>query len=817
MKNNLFKEIEKRWQKRWDKMRLFCTPKNPEKKFYLLEMYAYPSGDIHIGHFRNYILGDVVWRYKRMNGFQIFHPFGWDAFGLPAEQAAITHNSSPERWTMNNIEISRDTLKKLGISYDWEKEVISCKPEYYRWTQWLFKKLYEKGLCYRDETIVNWCPECKTVLANEQVIQGRCWRCDSAVEKTETEQWFIRITNYAERLLKGIDNLTEWPDNVKAIQRNWIGKSEGSEIVFKLEKENMELPVFTTRSDTIYGVTFIVIAPEHKILKHILEFSEKRDDVLAYIERSMMKTEIERTDLKAEKDGIFTGLYAINPFSNERVAIWTADYVLASYGTGIVMGVPGHDQRDFEFAKRYHLPIKIVINPPGKELTIEQMENAYTEPGIMVNSGIFSGMDSKIGIDKTIEHMEQTKIGKRKITYRIRDWLISRQRYWGAPIPMIHCEKCGIVPVPENELPVLLPLESKVDFIPKGRSPLADIPDFYNTRCPKCGGKAHRDADTIDTFLDSSWYYLRYFSSKNNDVIYEKEEAEKWFPVDLYIGGIEHAAGHLIYYRFITMFLYDIDMLPGDEPTIKLFNHGMVLDEKGDVMSKSKGNAVSPRELIDKESVDIARIALLFFAPPAREILWSEQGLKGSRRFLTRIYTLMKENIKEYSGMDANSLSKKDYEFYRSLEETIMKVTIDLERMDFNTAIASLMELLNKMYAFENKESSLFQYGIRKFTLLLAPFAPHISEEIYSMYGKSESIFYETWPKYDENAIKKEKVTIVIQVNGKVRSRTEVLAHTEEEEIKRLALEDEKIKKYTEGNEIKKFIYVENKILNIVI
>ena len=812
-----FKKIEKKWQKRWKDIELYKTPEKPKKKCFLLEMYAYPSGDIHLGHFRNYILGDVVWRYKAMNGFQILHPFGWDAFGLPAEQAAITNKESPLKWTMDNIAKSKETLEQLGISYDWEREITTCDPEYYKWTQWLFKKLYEHGLCYREKTFVNWCPDCKTVLANEQVIQGRCWRCDTAVTKKETEQWFIRITNYAERLLLGLDKLEEWPENLKTIQRNWIGRSKGSEIVFKLEKGNIDFPVFTTRSDTIYGVTFMVIAPEHKILREILPQMKKREEVEKYINTSLMKTEIERTDVTREKDGIFTGLYAINPFSDERVEIWTADYVLSTYGTGIVMGVPGHDQRDFEFAQKYHIPIKVVINPPGGELRVEEMEQAYTEPGVMVNSGPFSGVDSTSGIEKTVEYMEEKGLGKRKVTYKIRDWLISRQRYWGAPIPMIHCEKCGIVPVPEHELPVLLPEESKVDFVPKGRSPLADVGEFYNTECPKCKGKAHRDVDTIDTFLDSSWYYLRYLSPHDNDEIFKKEEAEKWLPVDLYIGGIEHAAGHLIYYRFITKFLYDIGLVPSDEPTIKMFNHGMVLDEHGDVMSKSKGNVISPRELIDKDCVDIARVALLFFAPPGREILWQNKGLKGARRFLTRIYTLGKEYLRDYSGMDANTLQKKEYEFYRVIEETIRDVTVDIERMDFNTAIASLMELLNRMYTFDKKDILIFQYAIRKFNLLLAPFAPHLAEELYSWYGKSESVFHETWPSYDENAIKKEEVTIVIQINGKVRSRIVVPANREIDEVKRFALEEEKIKKYTAGREIKNFIYVKDKLLNIVL
>lgn len=814
---NVFKEIEKKWQKRWDEIKLFKTPEKPEKKFYLLEMYAYPSGDIHIGHFRNYTLGDVVWRYKRMKGFQILHPIGWDAFGLPAEQAAITHKESPQQWTLDNIATSKETLKRLGISYDWEREISTCDPNYYKWTQWLFKKLYENGLCYRDTSFVNWCPNCKTVLANEQVIQGRCWRCNSSVTKKEMEQWFIRITKYAERLLKGIAQLKDWPENVKTIQRNWLGKSEGSEIVFKLEKGDIKFPVFTTRPDTIYGVTFIVIAPEHKLLRKLLPQMEKREEVENYISKSMMKTEIERTNTREEKDGIFTGLYAINPFSNDRVEIWTADYVLASYGTGIVMGVPAHDQRDFEFAQKYHLAVKIVINPPGCELMVGKMEKAYTEPGIMVNSGPFSSMDSTDGIENINKYMEDKAIGKRKTSFRIRDWLISRQRYWGAPIPMVHCEKCGIVPVLENQLPVLLPDKAKIDLIPEGRSPLADVPEFYYTKCPKCGGKAHRDVDTIDTFLDSAWYHLRYFSPKDENEIFKKEEAKKWFPVDLYIGGVEHAAGHLIYYRFITIFLHDIGLLPSDEPTVKLFNHGMVLDEKGEVMSKSKGNVVSPRVLMEKEGIDVSRIALLFFAPPAREILWSEQGLTGARRFLAKYYRLAKEHTKEYTGMDANALNKIAYELYQTIEETIKNVSVDMERMDFNTAIASLMELLNEMLLFEEKDTPIFQFAIRKFNLLLAPFAPHLAEELYHLYGKEESIFTETWPTYDENAIQKEKATIVIQINGKVRSKLTFPSHTEEEEIKRIAFEDEKIKKYTDGEEIKKIIYVKDKILNIVL
>lgn len=817
MELSMFREIEEKRGKIWEDIQLYKTPQKPEKKFYLLEMYAYPSGDIHIGHFRNYTLGDVIWRYKKMQGYDILHPFGWDAFGLPAEQAAITHNASPEKWTLDNISKSRATLKELGVSYDWNREISTCDPGYYKWTQWLFKKLYENGLCYRDRTFVNWCPTCKTVLANEQVIQGKCWRCDSAVTKKETEQWFIKITKYAERLLDGLEGLENWPENVKTIQRNWLGKSEGSEIIFKLEDESRELPVFTTRSDTIYGVTFLVIAPEHKILKELLPSMKNKEKVEEYINKALMKTEIERTDVTREKDGVFTGLFGVNPFSGERVEIWVADYVLSSYGTGIVMAVPAHDQRDFEFAQKYHIPIKIVINPPRDELNIKDMECACTEPGIMVDSGPFSGMNSEHGIEKTIEYMEDKGIGKRKVTYKIRDWLISRQRYWGTPIPMVHCEKCGVVPVPERELPVLLPHESKVDFSPKGRSPLSDIPDFYNTKCPKCNGKAHRDVDTIDTFLDSAWYHLRYFSPHNEDEIFEKEEAKEWFPVDLYIGGIEHAAGHLIYYRFITKFLFDCGLLPSDEPTIRLFNHGMVLDENGEVMSKSRGNVVSPRALIEENSVDIARIALLFFAPGWREILWSEQGLTGARRFLTRTYTLMKQYLGDYQGMDANKLEKEATELYSQVEKTIKKVTVDIERIDCNTAIASLMELLNEMYSFKDKNQDIFQFALRKFNILIAPFAPHLSEEIYSWYGQSKSIFYEEWPTYDENAIKKDKVTIVIQINGKVRSRIKVPANTEEEEIKRIALEKEKIKKYTDNKEIKKIIYVKNKILNIVL
>ncbi len=817
MKRYPFKEIESKWQKKWEESGIYQAPDHPRKKYYLLVMYAYPSGDIHMGHFRNFIIGDAVARYKMMHGYQVLHPFGWDAFGLPAEIAAIRRKIHPKEWTMENIKISDTTLKRCGISFDWSREVITCLPDYYKWTQWMFLKLFEHGLAYRDTAFVNWCPDCKTVLANEQVEQGRCWKCESLVEEKELEQWFFRITDYAERLLEGLDQLDDWPENVKTLQRNWIGKSEGLEIDFGIEGTNQRISVFTTRPDTIYGVTFMAIAPENKLFKTLKMDSKHRKAVEEYIRKAKQKTEIDRTAV-GEKDGVFTGVYAINPLSGDKIQLWVADYVLATYGTGIVMGVPAHDQRDFEFCKKYGIPVKVVIQPPGRKLLEDTMEEAYIEPGTMVNSDIFNGLSSTEGIKKVNEYVVQKRLGRLKTNYKLRDWLISRQRYWGAPIPVIHCEKCGVVPVPESELPVLLP-EGEIDFIPKGRSPLADSKEFMDVDCPKCGAKARRDSDTMDTFVCSSWYFLRYLDPRNPEEPFSRQKATEWLPVDKYIGGIEHACGHLLYFRFFTKFLLDIGWVEVDEPAIELFNHGMVLDREGQIMSKSLGNVVSPVDIINKHGADTARIAMYFAAPSEREILWNEEGTVGASRFLNRVYQFG-ELAKEHplnAKIRRGDLSPTDLRAYRKLHQTIKKVEEDISTLQLNTAVASMMELLNVMDDLEIQWPDVFRFCTEKLAQLLAPFAPHLAEELWAMLGHKDSIFKSQWPIYDKEAIIEEEVTFVIQINGKLRASMTVPLDTPEEEAKKLALSDERVRKLVGDKDIVRSVFVRNKLINLVV
>ncbi|MBN2544088.1 leucine--tRNA ligase [bacterium] len=826
-----FKEIEERQRKKWEESGLFKTPKQPGKKFYLLEMYAYPSGDIHIGHFRNYVLGDVVWRYKKMNGYDLLHSFGWDAFGLPAEQAAIKHKASPRQWTLNNIKLSRSTLQRIGISYDWDREVITCEPDYYKWTQWFFLFLYKNGLAYKDISFVNWCPECNTVLANEQVINGKCWRCSSEVEKRELKQWFFKITDYAERLLNDIDKLENWPEPIKIMQRNWIGKSVGATVNFLQEDLKVEMPVFTTRFDTIYGVTFMAIAPEHKLMRKLMEISPNRDEIERYVKKSIMKPELERTMEEREKDGVFTGLYAINPFSGERVQIWVADYVLAAYGTGIVMAVPAHDQRDFEFAKKYDIPIKIVINPSDSTLHLDEMETAYTEYGVMVNSRDFNGLTSEEGMEKLAQYANDNGLGKASVVYKLRDWLISRQRYWGAPIPVIYCDKCGEVPVPEKDLPVLLPSEDKVDFIPRGRSPLEDVDDFVNTKCPLCGGPARRDVDTMDTYVCSSWYHFRYLSPHNDQEPFSREDADKWLPVDYYIGGAEHATSHLLYFRFFTKVLYDHGYLGVEEPAAALFNHGMVLDGTGEIMSKSKGNVVSPVNLIDEIGIDGGRIAILFFAPPGREILWSDEGTKGATRFLNRIYNLFNDLKIDNDGIldneEANEeaieevyeeANEEDKELFKLMHRTIKKVTSDIDGMQFNTSIAALMEALNEISSDILEASNFKNFVARTFIKLLSPFAPYLADYLWNkLFHHQGSICESSWPKYLEKYTTFEEITIAVQINGKLRGTIEVQADIVKEEAIELAKKQENISKYLEIGTIIKEIWIPKKIINFVI
>jgi len=812
-----FKEIESRWQKRWEESGIYRAPEHPDKKYYLLVMYAYPSGDIHMGHFRNFIIGDTVARYRWMNGYQVLHPFGWDAFGLPAELAAIKREIHPKEWTLENIRVSDSTLKRCGISFDWNREVVTCLPDYYEWTQWMFLKLFEHKLAYQDTALVNWCPDCKTVLANEQVEQGRCWKCDSKVEEKELTQWFFRITDYAERLLEGLDKLEEWPQNTKTLQRNWIGKSQGVEIDFTIKGTNEKISVFTTRPDTIYGVTFMAIAPENKLIRRLNMDEKHRRKVEEYAQAARQKSEIDRTAI-GEKDGVFTGVYAVNPLSGEKVQLWVADYVLATYGTGIVMGVPAHDQRDFEFCRKYGIPIKVVIQLPGGKLLPDSMEEAYTEPGTMVNSDIFNGLNSTEGIDKVNAYVVEKGLGRLKTNYKLRDWLISRQRYWGAPIPMIHCEKCGAVPVPESDLPVLLP-EGDIDFMPKGRSPLADSKDFVDVNCPKCGGKAKRDADTMDTFVCSSWYFLRYMDAHNPNEPFSKVSAKEWLPVDKYIGGIEHACGHLIYFRFFTKFLHDIGWLDVDEPATHLFNHGMVLDKEGQIMSKSLGNVVSPIDIIEKHGADTARIAMYFAAPSEREILWSDDGIVGSKRFLNRIYRFAErvKGVQVPRKINLDGLSPSDLKAYRKLNQTIKKVEDDIGALQLNTAIASMMELLNVMDDLERKSSKVFGFCVKKLAQILAPFTPHLAEEIWSILGHSKSIFKSEWPSHDKDAIQEEEITFVVQVNGKLRASMSLPVDTPEEKAKSVAMSDERVKKFLEGKNLIKSIFVQNKLINLVV
>ena len=816
-----FTEIETKWQKKWKDWDLYKTNPDPKNKFYNLVMFAYPSGDIHMGHFRNYGVGDAVARRKMMEGHDVLHPFGWDAFGLPAEQAAIKRKLHPREWTLNNIEVSRNTLQKVGISFDWDREVATCLPDYYKFTQWFFVRLFEKGLAYQKEATVNWCPDCNTVLANEQVdSEGKCWRCSNVVTKRKLKQWFFKITDYAERLLNDLDQLDGWPDNVKIMQRNWIGKSIGAEIDFKLESGE-RIPIFTTRPDTIFGVTFMAIAPEAEILEKLEIPAEYKRAVDEYIRRSVNKSDIERTSDIGEKDGVFTGCYAVNPYNNEKVQLWVADYVLASYGTGVVMAVPAHDQRDYLFAQKYDIPIKIVIHPKNGTLKLDEMAEAYTEYGVMVNSSQFDGLVGKDAIAKVTEFADKSGFGRKKINYKLRDWLISRQRFWGAPIPIIHCPKCGPVPVPDSDLPVELPSDVE-NFIPKGRSPLADISEFMNVKCPSCGGPAQRDADTMDTFVCSSWYHMRYTDNKNSQEPFDKAKAKKWLPVDQYIGGVEHATGHLLYFRFFTKFMKDLGYLDVDEPALRLFNHGMVRDSQGRIMSKSLGNVVSPMELIGRYGVDICRLAMHFTAPADKEIDWNEEAFVGIERFVNRFYRMVKDvedkhpvDLKHYFKKD--QLSESQWDLYIKLNQMINKITEDSERMQFNTTIAAMMEYFNALNQVKRIDPEFYQYILQKSTQMIAPLAPHFAEELWEMFGYTESIFKSLWPIHDPDAIVSDMITVVVQVNGKVRDNLNVSIHSSKEELEMMAQDSEKVQKFIEGKTIVKIIHVPGRLINMVV
>lgn len=828
-----FKSIEKKWQTEWARQKLFNVKAEPnKKKHYLLEMFPYPSGRIHMGHVRNYTIGDVAARFKIMHGYNVLHPMGYDAFGQPAENAAIKNKSHPEMWTLSCIDNMREQLKKMGFSYDWQREVSTCLPEYYRWNQWIFLKMYEKGLAYKGAAVVNWCPDCETTLANEEVIDGKCWRCKKEVKQKELEQWFIKITVYEERLFDDLAQLKSWPERVITMQRNWIGRSEGVEIYFRAQSSELRIqstgdviPVFTTRQDTIFGCTYIVLAPEHPLVKKLIAGKPQEKEVLRFIEKVARESKIVRTASDVKKEGISTGSYAINPVNDEAVPIWVADYVLMEYGTGAIMAVPAHDQRDFLFAKEHNLPVRVVIQQIGDSVQRSgkvsplsavrcTLKEAYEGDGVQVNSAQFDGLPNQQAKVKIAEWMEQTGIGRRTVNWRLRDWLVSRQRYWGTPIPIIYCAKCNIVPVPEKDLPVELPKE--VEFSGKGGSPLSYVKDFVDVRCPTCGGKARRETDTMATFIDSSWYFLRFCSPKFDKGPFDKEEAVYWMPVDQYIGGIEHAVLHLLYSRFFTKFLKDLGLLEFEEPFQKLLTQGMVLKD-GEVMSKSRGNVVDPDSIIEKYGADTLRTFILFAAPPETELEWEERGVEGASKFLNRVWRI-RENLKE----------KAQPSLIKIMHKTIKKVGDDIEGFKFNTAIASLMEFVNAIYqagapigvdpqlrreASAGADREVFS----NLLLMLSPFAPHICEELWSSLGNKDSILKEEWPRYEPKLLVEENITFVVQVNGKVRSKIEVTAGTSEDRLEELALADEKVRHWTEGKPIKNIVVVPNRLVNIVV
>lgn len=816
-------EIEKRWQEIWEKGNVFHTPDDSEKpKYYALSMFPYPSGKLHMGHVRNYTITDVIARFKKMQDYNVLHPMGWDSFGLPAENAAMKHGADPAKWTDENIAYMTKQLKMLGLSYDWQREVTTCKPDYYKWTQWLFIQLYKKGLAYKKEAAVNWCDNCGTVLANEQVIDGKCWRCDSVVEKKYLSQWFFKITDYAERLLEDLDKLPGWGDNVKTMQANWIGKSQGAIIKFKVkEVEGLEVPVYTTRPDTVYGITYLVVAPEYKDIEK-LTTPENKQAVEEYRANARKMTEIERLSTERVKTGVPLGTHCINPFNGEEFPLWTADYALVEYGTGAVMAVPTHDTRDFDFAKKYNLPMKVVIQ--NKENPSDCKEAAYTEEGVLVNSNEFNGMKNTDAKKAITQKAVDEGFGEFKTQYRLRDWLISRQRYWGAPIPMIYCDKCGIVPEKEENLPVMLP--SDVDFSVVGKSPITTSKTFAETTCPICGGKARRELDTMDTFVCSSWYYLRYSDPKNTNLPFSKELVDKWLPVDQYVGGIEHAILHLLYSRFFTKALKDLDLLSFDEPFKNLLTQGMVLKD-GSKMSKSKGNTVDPDEIFENFGADTARLFILSDSPPARDFDWSDAGVEGCYKFLNRVWRLVSEN-QNYITKDYKiefPLKRENDDLVRTVHMAIKGITNDIANdFQFNTVISKYRELTNAIYDWRGKKSdftdedkNVFSFAVLTLIKLMAPVTVHMSEEIWHDVGGAGSIHDEKWCVWDENLAKASKITLVVQVNGKVKDKLEADEGLSDDELKNLALSSDKVKELTAGKNIVKVIVVPKKLVNIVV
>jgi len=850
-------QIEKKWQQYWEEQKVFTVSEDPRrKKYYLLEMFPYPSGRIHMGHVRNYSIGDVVARYKMMRGYNVLHPMGWDAFGMPAENAAIESGVHPAKWTYENIDYMKKQLKRMGFSYDWDREVTTCDVIYYKWEQWLFLRMYERGLVYKKKSFVNWCERCQTVLANEQVEDGQCWRCGSEVIQRELDQWFFKITHYAGELLSDCDMLAGWPERVITMQKNWIGRSEGAEIDFPIEGRDQKLTVFTTRPDTLFGATFMSVAPENPLVIELSRGTAQEEAVQSFVDRILKQDKIVRSKEDLEKEGVFTGAYCINPVARFRMPIYVANFVLMEYGTGAVMAVPTHDQRDFEFAEKYGLAQVVVIQPEGAELLPKTMTEAYLGEGVMVNSGPFNGMNNLDAMGAIVEYLAKKELGRKTINYRLKDWGISRQRYWGNPIPIIYCERCGTVPVPDRELPVILPYEVEIKGM--GDSPLKYCEKFVSTTCPHCGTPARRETDTMDTFVESSWYFARYTCPHYDLAPLEGKPLEYWMPVDQYIGGIEHAVLHLLYARFFTKALRDMGMIKVDEPFMNLLTQGMVCKEtlrcsnhgwlypeeveegkckrcqqpvqvgRVEKMSKSTKNVVDPESLISRYGADTARLFCLFAAPPEKDLDWSDQGVEGASRFLNRVWRMVVDNLpllKSITPLEGTpELTPPQKRLRQKTHATIKKVTSDIEdRFHFNTAISAIMELVNAIYQLDLSQEkdelmrSVIKEAIEKVVVLLSPIAPHIAEELWQRLDKRESIIRTPWPEYDAAAIAEAEVLIVVQVNGKLRSKITIPADSTEKEIEKAALADEKTHNWIEGKKIKKIVIAGKKLVNVVV
>jgi leucyl-tRNA synthetase len=858
--------VEPKWQKQWKENRAFKVKEDTSKeKYYLLEMFPYPSGKIHIGHVRNYTIGDVVVRYKRMKGFNVIHPMGWDAFGMPAENAAIDNNTHPAAWTYENIGAMREQLKKMGFSYDWDREIATCHPGYYKWEQWLFLKMLEKGMAYRKESYVNWCEKCQTVLANEQVEQDKCWRCSKSVQQKKLWQWFFKITDFAEDLLVHCDKLPGWPDKVTVMQKNWIGKSVGSELKFQIHGKEEDIVVFTTRPDTVFGATFMCLAPEHPLVESLSKGTDQEEQVFSFVKKISSQERSAEGLEKYEKEGVFTGAFCINPATNKKIPVYTANFVLMEYGTGAIMSVPAGDQRDFDFAKKYNLEIIPVVQPEGETFDGNTMEEAYTGEGAIVNSGEFNGLLSKDAMDVMTDWLEKMDRGKKTISFRLRDWGISRQRYWGTPIPVIHCPDCGVVPVPKTDLPIKLPED--VNLLEKGGSPLPMLDYFTKATCPACGKKdAKRDTDTMDTFVESSWYYLRYCSPRYDKGMFDPDAVKYWAPVDQYIGGVEHAVLHLLYSRYFMRVLNSLGMIDFKEPFTRLLTQGMVCketmtcpehgylfpeqaqkNEKGNFnctmcnndveigrvikMSKSKKNVVDPNELLEQYGADVTRLFCLFAAPPERDLEWNEDGVEGSNRFINRVWRLSLESIEGIDSLEPYQGSASDLstplakDLYIKANQTIKKVTDDIDQsFHFNTAISAVMELVNDLYAVDlnsatNEQKKVVLFCIENIVLLLSPITPHFCEELFQRMGKKGSILEQSWPDYREDSLKTDEILVVVQVNGKLRSKLTLSADIDEDLIRETALADEKIKKFIQDKSVKKIIVIRKKqtLVNIVI